>query len=103
MLRLCALINQSSLVCADANTARLTLRPYQLKESGQQSIILHVTRHVVEYRVCKRCVNSHLCLLNTVHVCIFYGPVHVKLHRAHTVCGYYLIYNRKNKRRDTDT
>ncbi len=59
VLRLRALINQSSLVYADANTARLTLCPYQLEESGQQSIILHVTRHVVECRVCKQCVHSH--------------------------------------------
>lgn len=56
-----ALINQSSLVCADANTARLSPCPYQLKESGQQSIILHATRHVAERCVCKQCVYSHLC------------------------------------------
>lgn len=45
-----ALINQSALAYADdadANGARLTLCSYQLKGSGQQFIILHVTCHVV--------------------------------------------------------
>lgn len=45
-----ALINQSTLAYADdadANGARLTLCSYQLKGSGQQFIILHVTCHVV--------------------------------------------------------
>ena len=58
MLGLHALINQSSLVYADANTARLFLCPYQLKESGQQSIILNVTLYA-ENAVCAL---SHLCV-----------------------------------------
>lgn len=90
MLRLRALINQSSLVYADANTARRTLCPYQLKESGQQSIILHVTRNVVQCRVCKQCMHSHLC--------VFLYSVHVSLlnytERHPAVCGYFLIYKR---------
>lgn len=65
MLGLRALINQSSPVYAYAS-ARLSLRPYQLKESGQQSIILLLTCHVT------KCVYSH----TGMRVCTFW--VHVK-------------------------
>lgn len=42
------LINQSTLVYADANTAKLSPCPYQLKQSNGQSIILGVTQHVAK-------------------------------------------------------
>lgn len=67
MLFLRALINHSSRVYADANTARLTLRPYQLTESSPQSIIPHVTRHVVGRRVRKQ---TRVCLRLDVCSCL---------------------------------
>lgn len=69
MLGLRALINQRSPVYAYATTARLSLCPYQLKESAQQSIILLVTRHVPE------------CVCSDLRVCTF--CVHVKAQCMH--------------------
>lgn len=61
VLALHVLINQSFLVYADANTARISPHPYQLKQSGQQSIIFRATRHVVMHSVGFH--YAYLCML----------------------------------------
>lgn len=95
MLCLRALINHSSRVYAGANTARLTLRPYQLTESGPQSIIPHVTRHVVGRRVRKQsaCVFAFRCvsMFTAQHVSW------LNMHRRSAACGYFIIYMRRQK------
>lgn len=69
VLALHVLINQSSLVYADANTARISPHPYQLKQSGQQSIIFRATRHVV----------MHTVWVFTMPMCACYSTVHISL------------------------
>lgn len=66
------LINQSALVYADANTAKLSPCPYQLKQSTGQSIILGVIQHVAKV-VCAQ--NVHLVF--KMHAC--YCTTHASL------------------------
>lgn len=100
MLHLCAFINQSSIVYADANTARLSLCPYQLKESGQQSIIRHVTRHVVCNAVCAT-ISFHICVFVFNPLCMrVFSTVHDSLLntlRHPDACVYFHIYKERQK------
>lgn len=66
------LINQSALVYADANTAKLSPCPYQLKQSIGQSIILGVTQHVAKVACAQ---NVHLVF--NMHA--WYRTVHASL------------------------